>query len=147
MMTTISQGWLISPLYKLTPSYKAVQNSIINTYPNFFNTSRYKLLNMLEVLVTQKSNPMVHWISFSSIAQSDNKTIQNYVVRLWSGAQNCDFICPNCHHELSHIYMKDQFIRSIANNALQVDMLAKAGFLKTLEQTISHTKTFEMAGL
>ena len=61
---------------------EAVQNSITNTYPEFFNTSPNKLLDILEVLVTWKSNPMVHWISFSSIAQSNNKTIQIYVVRL-----------------------------------------------------------------
>ena len=95
---------------------EAVPNSIINTYPEFFNTSLNKLLDMLEGLVTRKSNPMVHWISFSLIAQSDNETVQNYVVRLWSGAWDCDFICPNCHHVLSHIYIKDQFIQVIANN-------------------------------
>ena len=33
----------------------------------------------------------------------------------------------------------------IANDALQVDMLAKAGSLKTLEQNISHAEAFEMA--
>ena len=112
---------------------EAVQNSIINTYPAFFNTSPNKLLDMLEVLVTRKSNPMVHQISFSSIAQSDNKTVQNYVDQLWSGAQDCDFICPNCHHDLSHIYIKNQFIRRIA------------GSLKTLEENISHAEAFEMA--
>ena len=119
---------------------EAIQNSIINTYPDFFNTSPNKLLDMLEVLVMWKSNPMVHRISFSSITQSDNETIQNYTVRLWSRAQDCDFICPHCHHDLSHIYIKDQFIRG-----LQADMLAKAGSLKTLEQNISHAEAFEMA--
>ena len=124
---------------------EAIQNSIINTYPDFFNTSPNKLLDMLEALVMRKSNPMVHWISFLSITQSDNETVQNYVVCLRSGARDCDFICPNCHHDLSHIYIKDQFIRGIANDALQADMLAKAGSLKTLEQNISHTEAFEMA--
>ena len=117
---------------------EAVQNFIINTYPDFFNTSPNKLLDMLEALVTRKSNPMVHRISFSSIAQSDNETALNYVVRLRSGARDCDFICPNCHHDLSHIYIKDQFIRGIANDAL-------AESLKTLEQNISHAEAFEMA--
>ena len=46
---------------------ETVQNSIINTYPEFFNTSSNKLLDMLEVLVMQKSNPIVYRISFSSI--------------------------------------------------------------------------------
>ena len=124
---------------------EAIQNSIINIYPYFFNTSPNKLCDMLKVLVTWKSNPMVHWISFSLIAQSDNETVQNYVVQLRSGAQDCDFICPNCHHNLSHIYIKDQFIWGMANDALQVDMLTRAGSLKTLEQNISHTEAFEMA--
>ena len=84
---------------------EAIQNSIINTYPDFFNTRPNKLLDMLEALVTGKSNPMVHRISFSSIAQSDNETVQNYVVWVWSGAWDCDVICPNCHHDLSHIYI------------------------------------------
>ena len=58
---------------------------------------------------------------------------------------DCDFICPNYHHDLSLIYIKDQSIRCIANNALQADMLTKAGSLKTLEQNISHAEAFVMA--
>ena len=54
---------------------EAIQNSIINTYPDFFNTSTKKLLDMLVVLVTQKSNHMVHQILFSSITQSNNEAI------------------------------------------------------------------------
>ena len=73
------------------------------------------------------------------------ETIPNYVARLRSWAQDCDFICPNCHHDLSHIYIKDQFIWGIANDALQADMLAKAGSLKALEQNISHAEAFKMA--
>ena len=100
---------------------------------------------MLEILATRKSNSMVHRISCSSIAQSDNEIVQNYLVRLRSGARDCNFICPNCHHDLSHIYIKDQFIWGIVNDALQADMLAKAGSLKNLEQNISHAEAFEMA--
>ena len=43
------------------------------------------------------------------------------------------------------MYVKDQFIRGIAKNALQADLLAKAGSLKTLEQNVSHAQAFEMA--
>ena len=123
---------------------EAVQNSIINTYPGFFNTSPNKLLDMLKALVTRKSNPMVHWILFSLIAQSDNGTVQNYVVWLRSEARDHDFICPNCHHDLYHIYIRDQFTWGIANDALQEDMLVKAGSLKTLEENISHAEAFKM---
>ena len=49
---------------------EAIQNSIINTYPDVSNISPNKLTDMLEVLVMRKSNPMVHRISFSSIAQA-----------------------------------------------------------------------------
>ena len=124
---------------------EAVQNSIINTYSDFFDTSPNKLLDMLEVFIMRKSNLMVHWISFSSIAQSDNETVQNYIVQLRSGVQDCDFICPNCYYDLSYIYIMDQFFLSIASDALLVDMLAKAGSLKILEQNISHAKALEIA--
>ena len=99
-------------------AHEAVQNSIINTYPEFSNTSPDKLLDMLKVLVTQKSNPMVHCISFSLVVQSGNESIQNYLVQLQSEAWDCDFICPNCNHDLSSVYIKDQFIRGIANDTL-----------------------------
>ena len=72
-------------------------------------------------------------------------SIKNYLVQLRSGARDWDFICPNCNHDLSHVYIKDQFTRKRANNALQADMLAKAGSLKTLEQNLSHAEAFEMA--
>ena len=124
---------------------KAIQNSIINTYPEFLNTSPDKLLDMLKVPVTQKSDPTVHRISFSSIVQSSNESIQNYLVWLQSEAWDCDFICPNCNHDLSSVYIKDQFIQGIQNDAQQANMLAKAGLLKTLKQNVSHAEAFEMA--
>ena len=90
---------------------------------------------------------MVHRILFLSIVQSNNESIQNYLIWLWSGAWDCNFICPNCDHALSNIDIKDQFIWGIVNDVLQADMLAKAGSLKTLEQNISHAEAFEMAML
>ena len=111
-------------------AHEFIQNSIIKTYPKFFNMNPSKLLDMLEVLVMQKSNRMVHQISFSSIIQSHNE----------SGAQDCNFICLKCDHDLSSVYIKVQFIRGIANDMLWVDMLAKAGLLKILEQNIQKVK-------
>ena len=120
---------------------QAIAHSILE----FFNADPSKLLDMLEVLVTMKSNPIVHRISFSSIAQGDGEPVSDYLIRLKSGARDCNFICPNCDHDLSGIYVKDQFIRGIANDALQADLLAKAGSLETLEQNVSHAQAFEMA--
>ncbi len=54
-------------------------------------------------------------------------------------------MCPACEHDLSDIYIKDQFIKGVASDALQTDLLAKAGLLKTLEQNISHAEAFESA--
>ena len=121
-----------------------VQNSIISIYQEFFNTNPNNLLDMLEVLVMKKSN-LIHQISFSSIIQSNNDSIQNYLVWLRSGAQDCNFICPNYDHNLSSVYIKDQFTQGIACNASQAHMLAKAGSLKTLNQNISHAEAFERA--
>ena len=100
---------------------ETVQNSIINTYPEFFNADPSKLLDMLEVLVTMKSNPIVHRISFLSIAQGDSEPVNDYLIRLKSGARDCNFICPNCDYDLSSIYVKDQFVRGIANDTPQAD--------------------------
>ena len=107
-------------LYNCTD--EAVHNSIINTYPEFFNTNPSKLLDILEALVMQKSNPMVHRISFSLIVLTNNESVQNYLIQ-WSGAQDCNFICPNSDHDLSSIQVKDQFIQGIANDMQQVNML------------------------
>ena len=142
-MTNLSDTQMNVQLYNCAE--ETVQNSIINTYPEFFNADPNKLLDMLEVLVTMKSNPIVHRISFSSIAQGDGEPVSDYLIRLRSGARDCNFICPNCDHDLSGIYVKDQFIRGIANDALQADLLAKAGSLETLEQNVSHAQAFEMA--
>ena len=128
-MTSLSGTQMNIQLYNCAE--ETVQSSIINTYPEFFNADPSKLLDMLEVLVTMKSNPIVHRISFSSIAQGDSEPVNDYLIRLKSGARDCNFICPNCDHDLSSMYIKDQFIRGIANDALQADLLAKAGSLKT----------------
>ena len=83
---------------------ETVQNFIINTYPEFFNTNPSKLFDMLEELVTQKSNPMVRRISFLSSAQSQSESIQNYLIRRRSKARDCNFICSGgrrCHSEMS----------------------------------------------
>ena len=48
---------------------ESVQNTIINTYPEFFTIDPDKLQEMIEVLVPQKSNPIVHRITFTSMSQ------------------------------------------------------------------------------
>ena len=50
-----------------------VQNTIINTYPNFFTTDPDKLLDMIEALVTQRSNPIVHHLAFASMSQDEGE--------------------------------------------------------------------------
>ena len=113
-MTNLSIMQTKIQLYNCTD--EAIQNFIINTYPEFFNTNPNKLLDMLELI--QKLNPMVRRNLFSSIVQNDNESVQNYLILVQSGERDCNFICPNCNHNLSSIYIKNQIIRSIANNAL-----------------------------
>ena len=100
---------------------------------------------MMEALVTQKSNPMVHRLSFASISQGPGESVQQFVVCLRGTAQDYDFTCPICNHDLSYIYIKDQLIKNTANDALQADLLAKARSLKTLEENINHAEAFETA--
>ena len=102
-------------------------------------------MGMLEAQVTQKSNPMVHRLSFASISQGPGESVQQFVVRLRGTGQDCDFTCPICNHDLSDIYIKDQLIKGTANDALQADLLVKACLLKTLEENINHAEAFEAA--
>ena len=124
---------------------EAVQTSIINIYPKFFSEESNRLMDILEALVTQKSNPMVHRLSFASISQGPGESVKQFVVCLRATAQDCDFTCPICNHDLSDISIKDQLIKGTANDALQADLLAKARSLKTLEENINYAEAFEAA--
>ena len=119
---------------------ESVQNVIINTYHKFFTTDPDRLLEMIEVLVTQKSNPMVYRITFASMSQHENEPIQQYLVHLRATAADSNFSCPCCEHDLSDIYINDQSIREIANDALQTNLLAKS-----LDQNVCHAEEFELA--
>ena len=96
-------------------------------------------------MVIQRSNPIVHRLAFASMSQDEGEPIQNYLVRLRAVAVDCSFSCPSCKHDLFDIYIKDQIIRGVANDALHADLLAKAGTLKTLEQNVHHAEAFESA--
>ena len=119
---------------------EAVQTSIINTYLKFFSEEPNRLIGMLEALVTQKSNPMVHRLPFPSISQGPGESVQQFVVRLRGIAQDCGITCPICNHDLSDIYIKDQLIKGTANDVLQAGLLAKACSLKTLEENINYAE-------
>ena len=122
---------------------EAVQNAIINTHPNYFITDPDKLLDMVEVLVTQRPNPIAHCLVFASMSQDKDESIQNYLVCLRVIAIDCKFTCPSSEHDLFDIYTKDQIIWGIASDTLQADLLAKAGTLKSLEQNIHHAEAFD----
>ena len=107
----------------------------------FFSTDPSKL----KTLVTRRSNPIVHRLTFASMSQGEDEPIQSYLVRLRATALDCNYMCPACEHDFSDMYIKDQLIKGVARDALQTDLLAKAGLLKTLEQNISHAEAFESA--
>ena len=77
-----------------------------------------------------------HHMHFGNLAQTPNKSIKTYLVRLKSAALNCEFSCPECYYDLVHINLKDQFIHSS-------DILAKASYLTILEEIVKHTEAFE----
>ena len=114
---------------------KPVQNTIISTEPD-------RLLEMIDVLVTLKSNPMVHQITFSSMSQHEDKPIQQYLICLRAMATDYYFSCPHCEHDPS---VKNQFIRGIANDTLLTNLRARARVLKSLNQNVCHAEAFELA--
>ena len=139
----VPEGQITSMIYNACDD--ATQTSVINTYPNFLAFTETDLLNAIETIVTKKSNPTVHRMQFASLLQHENELLKDYVVRLKSSAQDCEFSCPHCEHDISKTYIRDQFIRGLSNEVLQVDILAKATTLKGLEDVVKHAEAFETA--
>ena len=102
-MTNMSSSQFNILLYNCAD--EAVQNAIINTHSNFFTTDPDKLLDMVEVLVTQRSNPIVHCLALPSMSQDEGEPIQNYLVRLRVVVIHCSCSCPLCEHDLFDIYI------------------------------------------
>ena len=74
-----------------------------------FLLSEGDLLYAIERIVTKRSNPSVHRLTFSSTLQLTNETIQEYIVKLKSLAPGCAFTCPGCNYDLKS-NIQDQFI-------------------------------------
>ena len=82
------------PLHIYNACDAAVQNSIINTTDNFFKSPEATILEILEKIVTKRSNPAVHRLTFGGIVQSQAEPIKDFIVRLKSAAKDCEFECP-----------------------------------------------------
>ena len=101
------------------------------------------MIETLEKIVTKQCNPTVHQLHFRSVHQLQEESIKDFVVRLRSSAPDCEFQCPSCHFDLQSINIKDQFIRGLQNESIQIDR--KASQLKTLEDVVKHSEAFETA--
>ena len=123
----------------------SVQSCLVNTIPDIFSVDEKQLLEAIESLVTQKSNPTVHRMNFAATNQNQQETIKEYLIRLKSAAPDCEFSCPGCNFDLQPINIRDQFIRGIRIDTLQTDILSKASQLKTLEDVVKHAEAFEAA--
>lgn len=92
---------------------------------------------MIEALVTQRSNPMIYLINLASMSQGKNELIKQYLVYLRTTALGCNISYLCSEYDLSDMYIKDQLIRGIVNDALQTGLLAKARVLKSLDKNMS----------
>ena len=142
-LTSLPTGRIAAQIYSSCDSN--VQNSIINTADNFFSLSENDILDLVEKIVTKRSNPSVHRLAFSNLTQSENEPVKEFVVRLKSHARDCEFTCPSCAHDMVPTNVKDQLIRGLHNSALQTDILAKSETLKNLESIVKHAESFETA--
>ena len=98
-MTDLPDDRVHAQLYSCADD--AVQCALLSTYTDFFSLPEDALLKKIETAVTQRANPMVHRMTFANICQSDQESIQNFVVRLRSAAEDCDFNCPKCSENIS----------------------------------------------
>ena len=142
-MTNLPQAQFHNQFYRCAS--ESVQNAFINTHGDFFEKSSDDLLDIIKNIVTQKSNPLVHRMTFAGLSQGQTESIQNYRIRLKSLAQDCNFSCPKCEYDLSEMYIKDHMIRGLDNETLQTDILAKARSLTSLDKVVKHAEAFEAA--
>ena len=142
-ITNIATNQISSILYNACS--ESVQSSIVNTCADFITLCEEDFLNVIERLVTKRSNPAVHRLNFRSIKQNEHESIQEFEVRLRTAAVDCEYTCPDCSHSLSDLNIKDQFISGIYNETLQTDILAKSNQLKSLDAIINHAKSYETA--
>jgi len=84
-------------------------------------------------------------MQFSAITHHENEMVCDYLVRLKSSAQDCEYACPQCQPTVSPSYIRDQLIRGLHNETLQVDILTKATQLKIMEDVDKHAEAFESA--
>ena len=123
----------------------SVQTSIINSAQNLFERDEETLLKVIELIVTKRVNPTVHQMNFSKLMQKENESVQDFLSRLRSLAVDCEFLCPDCEHDISFVNIRHQFIHGLFNETLQTDILAKASQLKTVEAVVNHAEAFEAA--
>ena len=121
----------------------SVQTAIINSTEDYFALSESAIFDLLERIVTKRSNPAVHRLTFSNQTQSEGEAVKDFVVRLKEIARDCKFACPNCHHDLIPGNVKDQLVRGLNNSTLQTNILAKSQSLKSLEDCVKHAEALE----
>ena len=73
-------------------------------------SSQHHLLNTLEAIINQKSNPAVHRLTLSSLFQSEYESMTDFVFRLKFILPDCEFSCAGCPKDLQPIHFKGQLI-------------------------------------
>ena len=122
-----------------------VQYSLTNSHLTFFDIDESAMLKAIEKKVTKSVNPAVHWMNLGNLMQSEVESTKGFLMRICSLTVDCEFSFPACKTDLSSINIKDQFIYRLHNETIQTDVLAKATQLKTIDDLVKNTETFEMA--
>ena len=86
-LTNLQQAQFTAHLYNACN--EEVQMSLINTHPNFLTLSESDALDLIEPIVTIRSNPAVHRKAFGELIQGEHQSIKNFVVCLRSAAIDC----------------------------------------------------------
>ena len=142
-ITNLQQAQFASHLYNTCDD--PVQNSLLNTHPDFLDYNEVDALEAIKSIVTQRINPELHRMEFRTIQQLATESIKELEVRLRSSAKECAYACPNCHFDLSETNIRGQFIQALRNKTLQTDVLAKSDQLKTLDELTKHCESYEAA--
>ncbi|CAB4034819.1 Hypothetical predicted protein, partial [Paramuricea clavata] len=61
---------------------ESVQNTLINSFPEFLQLPEDQMLKTIESVVTKRANPVVHRMNFGNLTQHESESIQDFLVRI-----------------------------------------------------------------
>ncbi|XP_028411560.1 uncharacterized protein LOC114534203 isoform X2 [Dendronephthya gigantea] len=107
-----------------------------------------EVLQAIKKLAVRGENPMVARVQLHNMRQDHDEPIRNFCARARGQASTCNFSipCPNCETNVNYTdnVLSDVITRGLADNEIQLDLLADKKQDKTLEEIVQFVERKEI---